>query len=115
MRLTKITADLDALVTTAGQMAEFPLARRLSTIWRLRRSLRRPLVDHMPGSRRPAVSRRALHRSVSSFDPVPEDVAVVSHLFSAAVERSLYRKFQHVPCGQPPTGIASPSAGTDPS
>jgi hypothetical protein len=92
MRLHKISDDLDALVTTAGEIVELPFARRLFATWRLRASLRRPLADHALGSRHPAGARRAMHRSESSFDPVPEDVAVIRRLFSAALERSRYRR-----------------------
>lgn len=96
MHLHKINVELDALVATARQIAGLPRARRLSATWRLRTSLRRPLADHTPGPPRPGGTRRALHRSVSSFDPVPEDVAAIRSLFGAALERSRDRRSERV-------------------
>ncbi len=89
IRLSKLMADLDSLVTAAGQLAAAPLRRRLAAGWRLRASLRRPLTDDSSGPGRPPATRRRLHRSVASFDPVPEDVAVIRGRFDAASGRSI--------------------------
>jgi len=88
LRLPELVGELDALVTTAGRLTAVPLGRRLAAGREIRAALRRPLAADPTGSGPAPVTRRALHRSVASFDPVPEDVAVIRQRFDAALERS---------------------------
>ena len=89
IHISKVTADLDALVVAARQLAALPLRRRLSAAWRLRSSLRRPFAHDEFGSRSESGKRRMLHQSVNSFDPVQLDVESILGQFTAALDQSL--------------------------
>ena len=89
IRLPQLVADLDALVATAGRLAALPAGRRPAVGRRLRAVLRRPLSDDARVTGAPRSTRRALHRSSASFDPVPEDVEAIRSRFDQALATSL--------------------------